>query len=48
MLSEPFEVQVVVQVEDGVMPVPRSRRLRDLLQPLADEVAYMMKSLKDE
>ena len=48
MLSEPFEVQVVVQVEHGMMPVPRARRLRDLLQPLADEVAYIMKSLKDE
>ena len=48
MLSELFEVQVVVQVEHGMMPVPRTRRLRDLLQPFADEVAYIMKSLKDE
>ena len=43
-----FEVQVVVQVEHCLMPVPDSGRLRDLLQPLADEVAYMMKSLKNE
>ena len=48
MLSEPFEVQVVVQMKHGMMPVPRARRLRDLLQPFADEVAYIMKSLKDE
>ena len=48
MLSELFEVQVVVQMEHCLMPVPDSGRLRDLLQPFADEVAYIMKSLKDE
>ena len=38
MLSEPFEVQVVVQVEHGMMPVPRGYRPRDGLQPVAHHI----------
>ena len=41
--SYPNEREVAVQLEGGIVPVPGEDGGRELLQPLADEVTYIMK-----
>ena len=48
LASEPLEVQVVEQLERGVMPVVHTRRLRQLPQPRGHQVAYMVQGLKNK
>ena len=45
--SEPLEEHVLPQLERGVMPIAHEGDARDLLQPLADHITYIMKRLRD-
>ena len=40
--SDRFEHEVPVQVEDGVAPESDPRALRDLLEPIVDQLAYVV------
>ena len=40
--SYPGKAEVAIQLEGGVVPVASEGGLRDLLQPLAHEVPYMV------
>ena len=45
--SDPGEAKVAIEFEHCMVPVPGESDPRDLLQPLTDQVTYMMNRLKN-
>ena len=46
--SQPLEVQVAIQVENGAVPIPDSDGLRNRAEPSADHVCDVTERPKDE